>query len=75
MEWAKLMIREKLDYFITALDMHLAMGKSPSEALAATVEDYAFVYHCDDGRLPIGRAAEVALKSLQNQPKAENNEP
>lgn len=57
---------EKLDFILAALDSYLNDGKTPSDALSAAIEDYAFVYHTDDGRPPISRAAEIVLKRLEN---------
>lgn len=66
--------REKLDYLLSSLDMHLSAGKSPAEAWVTAVENYAFVYHTEDGRLPIGRAAELALKHLRENDDSDSNE-
>lgn len=54
--------KDNLEFFISNLDLMLAMGKPPFEALVATVEDYAFVYHTNDGRTELNRAAEAVLK-------------
>ena len=55
-------MREKADFLISMLDLCLAQGDRPLEALEHAVEGYAHVYHNNDGRLPIARAAELALK-------------
>ncbi len=61
---------DKLDYFIAALDMHLASGKTPPAALLATVEDYAAVWHAKDNRTMLARAATVALERLREDEQA-----
>lgn len=61
-------MKDKLEFFIATLDMHLACDKSPQEALAATVEDYAFVYHGDKHRSTLSKASERALKVLLEEP-------
>ena len=53
-----------IDYLISALDLHLQRGLPPADAWARAVEDYAKVYHCDDGRTELTRAAEIALNYL-----------
>ena len=54
----------KMDYFISALDLHLDRGLLPMAALTQTVEDYAWVFHHEDGRTEFARATEVALHYL-----------
>lgn len=56
-------MKEKLDFIISSLDMHLAYGKSPQEALVAAIEDYAYVY-AKDGRSQLAKASERALRML-----------
>lgn len=60
-------MRDQIDYFFASLDMHLGAGKTPQDALIATVEDYAAVYHVDDDRTILARAATVALKHLRTE--------
>lgn len=55
---------DKLDYLIAALDFHLARGLAPAEAWVAAVEDYAQVYHAQDERTELQRAAEVVLRRM-----------
>lgn len=56
---------EKLDFIISSLDLHLMMGKTPGDAWTATVEDYANVWHVDDDRTHLARAAVVVLKRME----------
>lgn len=58
---------EEIKYFFSSLDLHLSMGKTPLDALAASVEDYAAVWHVDDDKTILARAATVALKHLREQ--------
>lgn len=61
---------DKLDYLIASLDFHLARGLAPAEAWTAAVEDYAQVYHTQDERTLLQRAAEVALQRMdEDKPK------
>lgn len=53
------------DYFFASLDFHLRDGNTPNEALKKATYDYQFVFLVDDGRLPIARAAEIALTHLR----------
>lgn len=57
------------DYFFASLDYHLREGETPDEALRNATKDYRFVFLVDDGRLPIGRAAEIALIHLRRDDK------
>lgn len=57
-------MKEKLEYLIASLDFHLTDGRSPVDVWCQVVRDYAFVYHTDDGRTPLNRAAEIALSYL-----------
>lgn len=61
------MDRDKVDFFFLTLDMHLARGEAPEEALAKTVKDYVYVFYTDDGRLPFNRAAELSLNRLKEE--------
>lgn len=57
-------ISDKVTFFVGMLDEYLGDGQPPDEALRATVADYAFVYHSNDGRTHFARAAEVTLRRL-----------
>jgi len=57
--------REKLGFIISALDLYLGMGVDPVAALHDVIQDYAYVFHHDDGRLPLNRAAEIALRRME----------
>lgn len=67
-------MNEKLDYLISSLDLHLSMGKTPLDALVATVEDYAAVWHASDDKTNLARAATVALKHWREQHPELNSE-
>ncbi len=56
---------DRVELLISSLDMHLTAGHPPREALARAVEDYAAVFHTDDGRTELQRAATVALARLR----------
>jgi hypothetical protein len=56
---------DKTDYLIATLDMHLSAGKAPEIALLLAIEDYADVWHANDGETTIARASKVALKRLR----------
>lgn len=56
---------ERIDYLMTALDFFLAEGMEPADAWSEAVVSYAYVYHTDDGRLPIARAAEIPLQYME----------
>ena len=60
-------MRDEIEYFFADLDMHLGAGKKPLDALVSTVEDYAAVYHVNDDRTVLARAATVALKHLLSE--------
>lgn len=62
-------MRDQIEYFFADLDLHIRCGKSPKEALLATVEDYAFVYHSDDDKTPLARAATIALRQIKDEGK------
>ena len=52
---------DKIDYFFTALDFHLATTRRPKKALRMTVEDYAAVFHTpEDNCPPVGKAVAQA---------------
>jgi hypothetical protein len=61
-------MKDKLDYLISSLDMHLVYGKSPSDAWQATLKDYAYVYHSNDladaPNPKLARAAKAALDCI-----------
>ena len=50
---------------MTALAFHLVEGMKPVDAWHEALRDYAYVYHVDDGRLPLARAAEIALRRVK----------
>lgn len=56
---------QKTEYLIAALDFYLAEGIEPVDAWSRVLKDYAYVYHVDDGCLPLARAAEIALRYLE----------
>ena len=58
------MANDRLFYFMASLDFHLDGGEKPGIALEKAVEDYAAVYHVDDERTPLQRAAAVTLGRL-----------
>lgn len=55
----------KLDFLISALDLHLGFGTPPAEAWDKALEDYSEVYHVDDGRTELARAADRALHHFE----------
>jgi hypothetical protein len=60
-------VNDQVRFFIGTLNDYLARGVTPDEALSATVADYAFVYHADDGRDPFARAGELTLRDLRTE--------
>jgi hypothetical protein len=59
-------MREEIAYFFNSLDMYLSFGKSPEDALALTVKDYAHVYFGEEGT-ELSRSAERALLALERE--------
>ena len=57
-------MNEKIDYLFSALDFYITMGVDSIEAWHKALEDYKYVYHTDDGRTPLARAAERALQAM-----------
>ena len=62
-------MKEKTEYLIAALDFYLLEGLPEMVALQRAVRDYKFVYHTDDGRPRISRAAEAVLDYIEEKPK------
>lgn len=60
-------MKERLDYLMTAFDFHMHPRGDPIGAWIAALKDVGYVYYPveADDRLPISRAAEVALTSWQ----------
>ncbi len=58
---------QEIDYFFAALNYHLGNSEPSSEALINAVKDYRFVFmpDPDDDRLPLARAATIALNHLR----------
>lgn len=58
-------MNEKIELFFAAFDLHLGNGIDPVEALKRAAADYAHVFHVDDGRSELARAADAALAALR----------
>lgn len=52
---------EKTDFIIATVDLYLSSGFPPAVALTRAMEDYAYVYHSDNDKTELARAAERAL--------------
>jgi len=61
-------MRDCIDLFFSAFDMHLSVGKCPVQALILAAGDYAAIYHSEDDRSELSHAAERALCALQEAP-------
>ena len=66
-------MKDKLDFLMTTFESYLTDGVHPDTAWSMAVADYGYVYFTDDGRLPINRAAERALASME--PDKKNRSP
>lgn len=60
---------QEIDYFFAALNYYLGNSEPSSKALINATNDYRFVFMPDPGddRLPLARAASIALKHLHSQ--------
>lgn len=70
----RLMIDERLTFLLEALNLNLRLGQEPQEAWKGALDDYAYVYFTDDGRTPLARASERALKQLKEHDKNNDDE-
>ena len=64
---------DRLSYLILTLDEHLSSGLKPDDAWSKALAEYAYVYHTDDGRLPLARAAELALAQMKKEQEERND--
>jgi hypothetical protein len=56
---------EEIVYLFSQFDAYLKINYKPETAWNQALEDYHYVFHVDDGRLPLARASELALAWLE----------
>jgi hypothetical protein len=56
---------ERIVYLFSQFDSYLKVGQEPPTAWEWALNDYQYVFHFDDGRLPLARASEIALRWVE----------